>query len=215
MPSSLAGDASRRLLADGSIHATSTIDELWRLDPRSMSWVQVRPDVEEVQHVTEWPRSRERHTAVEVGGRMFVWGGRTLGGALETGMTDGWSMSRGKLEEETVTVAGGTLKDGGNLWIPLNVSGIVGGREMCVRSVTVTLTGLSHGCERDIRAVLLGPGTRVRSASWTASGGQEQLRGRMDFPSGKGPRDKPVMLFGHGVRQSLSRKRGKECSCTP
>lgn len=57
------------LVGDPCRANTGTRDELWQLDPVTYTWIQVIPD-------SETPPGRERHAAVHIDQRLYIFGGR-------------------------------------------------------------------------------------------------------------------------------------------
>lgn len=138
------------------IDHTGVTNELWRFDLQSKMWVEVTDaSVSAVR-----PRAREKHSAVVVGTRQLVFGGRTGDAdASKASLDDLWELSvtsstrktAASLQDLETEVA---LQDGKAAF---TVGTVAESADMCISRLTVQLR-ITHACAQTLHVQLFGPG---------------------------------------------------------
>ena len=132
------------LLSDGRVLGGFVSNELWRYDVVREEWTFMMPS----QSVLSVPPPRERHSAVNIQNRIFMFGGRANNND-DTAMNDMWILDPMHLTEKKLTGNGGFISDGRNLFLEMNTTGHVGSGQ-CIVDVNVKLH-VTHDCTSDLR----------------------------------------------------------------
>ncbi|TYZ62267.1 hypothetical protein PybrP1_010235 [[Pythium] brassicae (nom. inval.)] len=131
-------------------------NELWRFEMHSKMWVEVTG----ASSSPVVPRAREKHSAVVVGSRQLVFGGRTgdaddskasLNDLWELSVTSTTRKTPASLRDLETRVALPDVKE------VFTAGNVADSADMCVSSLTVQLR-ITHSCAQTLHIQLFGPG---------------------------------------------------------
>uniref|UniRef100_K3X1L9 receptor protein-tyrosine kinase n=1 Tax=Globisporangium ultimum (strain ATCC 200006 / CBS 805.95 / DAOM BR144) TaxID=431595 RepID=K3X1L9_GLOUD len=143
-------------------------NELWRFDLQTRIWMEVLP---ESPNTVVLPPAREKHSAVVVGDRVLVFGGRNADtDETKASFNDLWELSISSTTARTTTSlrdleTNVALNDGKEAFTMGNVGSAP---DMCVTNMTVQLR-ITHSCSQTLHIQLFGPGGSKRETAATVS----------------------------------------------